>query len=62
MTLTFDETTYTHLLAQASPKVIETEAEYERILAITERLHFTKISNSTGASSLQATGDTRRVI
>ena len=42
MTLTFDETTYSNLLAQAAPKVIETEIEYERILALTERLHFTK--------------------
>jgi HTH-type transcriptional regulator/antitoxin HigA len=42
MTLTFDETTYSNLLAQAAPKVIETEMEYERILALTERLHFTK--------------------
>ena len=42
MTLTFDETTYSNLLAQVAPKVIETEMEYERILALTERLHFTK--------------------
>ena len=42
MTPTFNETTYSNLLAQAAPKVIETEAEYERILALTERLHFTK--------------------
>lgn len=42
MTLTFDETTYSNLLAQASPKVIETEVEYERILVLTEQLHFTK--------------------
>lgn len=42
MTLTFDSTTYSTLLAQAAPKVIETEEEYERALALTERLHFTK--------------------
>ena len=42
MTLTFDETTYSNLLAQASPKLIETEVEYERLLALTEQLHFTK--------------------
>ncbi len=42
MTLTFDPTTYSTLLAQAAPKVIETEEEYERALALTERLHFTK--------------------
>ena len=42
MTLTFDRTTYSTLLAQAAPKVIETEEEYKRALALTERLHFTK--------------------
>jgi HTH-type transcriptional regulator / antitoxin HigA len=42
MTPTFDPTTYSNLLAQAAPKVIETEAEYERMLALTEQLHFTK--------------------
>lgn len=42
MTLIFDETTYRNLLAQASPKVIETKMEYERVLALTEQLHFTK--------------------
>ena len=42
MTLTFDPTPYSTLLAQAAPKVIETEEEYERALALTERLHFTK--------------------
>lgn len=42
MTLIFDPTTYSTLLAQAAPRVIETEEEYERALALTERLHFTK--------------------
>lgn len=42
MTLTFDPTTYSTLLAQAAPRVIETEEEYQRALALTERLHFTK--------------------
>lgn len=42
MTPTFDETTYSNLLAQAVPKVIETEIEYERMLALTEQLHFNK--------------------
>jgi len=34
MTLTFDQTTY--------PQAIETEAEYERLLKVTERLVFAK--------------------
>lgn len=42
MTLTFDQNTYTKLLAEVSPKVIETEAEYDRALAIAERLTFNK--------------------
>lgn len=42
MTLTFDDRTYNSLLAEISPKVIETEAEYDRALAIAERLTFTK--------------------
>lgn len=42
MTLTFDDRTYNNLLAEISPKVIETEAEYDRALAIAERLTFTK--------------------
>jgi HTH-type transcriptional regulator / antitoxin HigA len=40
MTLTFDPKIYNTLLAETSPKVIETEKEYERFLALTERLHF----------------------
>jgi HTH-type transcriptional regulator / antitoxin HigA len=40
MTLTFNPETYSHLLAEISPKVIETEAEYDRALAITEKLTF----------------------
>ena len=42
MPLTFDLVTYSILLAKAAPKVIETEAEYERALALTEQLHFQK--------------------
>jgi HTH-type transcriptional regulator / antitoxin HigA len=42
MTLTFDPQIYSNLLVEASPKVIETEEEYERFLALTERLHFAK--------------------
>ena len=40
MTLTFNQTNYSNLLAEISPKVIETEAEYDRALAITEKLTF----------------------
>jgi HTH-type transcriptional regulator / antitoxin HigA len=42
MTLTFNPTVYIDLLSQAIPSVIETEAEYQRILALTESLHFKK--------------------
>jgi HTH-type transcriptional regulator / antitoxin HigA len=40
MTLTFDNNTYTNLLAEIVPKVIENEGEYDRALAIAERLTF----------------------
>lgn len=42
MTLTFDfnPVTYSNLLAEIAPKAIETEAEYDRLLAIVERLMF----------------------
>jgi HTH-type transcriptional regulator / antitoxin HigA len=40
MTLTFNPQTYIHLLAEFSPKVIETEAEYDRALVIAEKLTF----------------------
>ncbi len=40
MTLTFDRSAYTDLLSQVTPKVIETEAEYEQTLAIVESLTF----------------------
>jgi HTH-type transcriptional regulator/antitoxin HigA len=43
MSVTFDNTVYNSLLAEISPQVIETEEEYERILAIVERLTFTKM-------------------
>ena len=42
MTLTFDQTTYQSLLAEVAPQAIETEAEYERLLKIAERLIFDK--------------------
>lgn len=40
MTLTFDRAIYTDLLSQVTPKVIETEAEYEQTLAVVESLAF----------------------
>ncbi len=42
MTLTFDRAAYTDLLSQVTPKVIETEAEYEQTLAQVEALAFNK--------------------
>jgi HTH-type transcriptional regulator / antitoxin HigA len=42
MTLTFNPTVYIDLLTQTIPSVIETEAEYQRLLALTESLHFKK--------------------
>jgi HTH-type transcriptional regulator/antitoxin HigA len=42
MTLTFDQDAYRHLLAEVAPKVIETEEEYDRALAVAERLTFAK--------------------
>jgi HTH-type transcriptional regulator/antitoxin HigA len=42
MTLTIDKTLYSNLLAEISPQVIETEEEYDRILAIVERFTFSQ--------------------
>ena len=42
MTLTIDKILYSNLLAEITPQVIETEEEYDRILAIVERLTFSK--------------------
>ena len=42
MTLTFDKTAYSNLLSQYTPQVIETEEEYDRALAIAEKLTFAK--------------------
>ncbi len=39
MTFTFNPTTYVSLLADAIPKVIETEEEYDRLLLQFEQLH-----------------------
>jgi HTH-type transcriptional regulator / antitoxin HigA len=40
MTLTFDQAAYINLLAEVAPKAIETEDEYNRALAVAERLTF----------------------
>ena len=42
MTLTFDKNAYSTLLSQYTPQVIETEEEYDRALAIAEKLTFAK--------------------
>jgi HTH-type transcriptional regulator / antitoxin HigA len=42
MMLTFDRSTYSNLLAEIAPKAIETEDEYDRLLAVVERLTFAK--------------------
>jgi HTH-type transcriptional regulator/antitoxin HigA len=42
MTLTFDRTTYSNLLAEIAPKAIDSEEEYDRLLAVAERLTFAK--------------------
>jgi HTH-type transcriptional regulator / antitoxin HigA len=42
MILTFDRTIYSNLLAEIAPKAIETTEEYDRLLAIVERLTFAK--------------------
>ena len=42
MTLTFNKNDYSNLLSQYVPQVIETEAEYDRALAIAEKLTFAK--------------------
>jgi HTH-type transcriptional regulator / antitoxin HigA len=42
MTLTFNQSNYTSLLAEIAPKVIDSEAEYDRALVIAEKLTFNK--------------------
>jgi HTH-type transcriptional regulator / antitoxin HigA len=42
MMITFDRATYSNLLAEVAPKAIETEDEYDRLLAVVERLTFAK--------------------
>ncbi|MEO6861559.1 MAG: hypothetical protein ABI180_08485 [Microcoleus sp.] len=42
MTLTFDRANYSNLLAEVAPRAIENEAEYDRLLALAERLSFAK--------------------
>ncbi|MEG3849882.1 transcriptional regulator [Microcoleus sp. herbarium19] len=45
MILTFDRATYGNLLAEIVPQAIESEEEYDRLLAVAQRLTFAK--NST---------------
>jgi len=42
MILTFDGATYSKLLAEIAPRAIESEEEYDRLLAVAERLTFAK--------------------
>jgi HTH-type transcriptional regulator / antitoxin HigA len=42
MMITFDPIAYGSLLAEVTPMVIETEAEYDRALAVAEQLTFAK--------------------
>ncbi len=42
MILTFDGATYSNLLAEIAPRAIETQEEYDRLLAVAERLTFAK--------------------
>jgi HTH-type transcriptional regulator / antitoxin HigA len=42
MTLTFNRDAYSSLLAQFTPMVITTEAEYDRALAVAKQLTFAK--------------------
>lgn len=42
MNRAFDQVAYSSLLAEVAPKVIETEEEYDRALAVAERLTFCK--------------------
>jgi HTH-type transcriptional regulator / antitoxin HigA len=42
MTPTFKPTVYIDLLSQTIPSVIETDTEYQRLLALTASLHFNK--------------------
>lgn len=42
MTLTFNSTLYSELLLEVTPKVIDTEQEYERTLAMVEKITFNR--------------------
>ena len=42
MILTFEGASYSKLLAEIAPRAIETEEEYDRLLAVAERLTFAK--------------------
>jgi HTH-type transcriptional regulator / antitoxin HigA len=43
MTLTFNHVAYRDPIAEFSPKAIETEEEYDRVLAVVEQLTFAKV-------------------
>jgi HTH-type transcriptional regulator / antitoxin HigA len=51
MTITLDRDNYSELLVEFSPQVIESEQEYDRVLAIAERLMF-KPERSTAETKL----------
>ena len=42
MILTFDGASYSKLLAEIAPRAIETDEEYDRLLAVAERITFAK--------------------
>ena len=47
MTITLDSNSYPQLLAQFVPQAIDSEAEYDRALAIAERLTFKRMFGNT---------------
>jgi HTH-type transcriptional regulator / antitoxin HigA len=53
MTLTFNPQSYSSLLSETLPQVIETEAEYDRLLGLAERLHSKKQNRTPEESALQ---------
>jgi HTH-type transcriptional regulator / antitoxin HigA len=53
MTLTFNLQRYSSLLAETLPQVIETEAEYDRLLGLAEQLHGKKQTRTPEESALQ---------
>jgi HTH-type transcriptional regulator / antitoxin HigA len=53
MTLTFNPQRYSSLLAETLPQVIQTEAEYDRLLGLAEQLHSKKQTRTPEESALQ---------